>query len=234
MCGKTHERVSTYGTEYNTEGVKILAEASAIQNVIPSIIYRNHKSWALQNPLKIQSQPHRLKCFRLGDWFLLAGKSLFIPFHLKYHLPIRQIQVSSETTADAVTQMPSPIQPNCPACPACCPIPNSLENPGGHTTAQGSGLGSSPSLTHCLCPREAAVATLPGEAVGDGKHTSYCSALSSARLPSQDLTVRAAHLVPTNCLTVCRSLSTVLSMHLQPPTQHNVSAQLLLPPSCTL
>lgn len=44
MCDKTHERASTYGTEYNTEGAKILAKASVIQNVIPNIIYRNHKS----------------------------------------------------------------------------------------------------------------------------------------------------------------------------------------------
>jgi len=44
MCGKTCERASTYGTEHNTEGVKILPKASVIQNVISNIIYRNHKS----------------------------------------------------------------------------------------------------------------------------------------------------------------------------------------------
>lgn len=37
-------RAPTYGMEYNTDRVKILAKASVIQNVISNIIYRNHKS----------------------------------------------------------------------------------------------------------------------------------------------------------------------------------------------
>ena len=39
--------------------------------------------------------------------FFLPGKPVFIPFHPKFYLPVRQIKVSSEATADAVTQMPS-------------------------------------------------------------------------------------------------------------------------------
>lgn len=107
MCGKTHERASTMGQTITLRGQRFCLKPLSFKMLFLisfTEITKAELSKTVKNTIPSPTDENAL------GWvtcFFLPGRSLFIPFHLKFHLPVRQIKVSSETTADAVTWMPS-------------------------------------------------------------------------------------------------------------------------------
>lgn len=132
-CGKTREG-SGYGMEDNTEGVKILAEASAIHSVSPEVTYRNHKSTrnTLQTNQKPQSPVSQVRCFKPSNCFNLCQRSPCV-----FHSTLKSIcQPDKLKVPQEFQLMQSP--GGHPSLPGYCCIPNSLKGSRGHIHARSS------------------------------------------------------------------------------------------------